>query len=347
MESLTKEGRVLTQETIELRPEFKSLWKAEEEYLESLDAAFLCSLRSKGKLIGILGVGKKSTDSYYDQDDVDLLMTMATEAAITIENARVLEELRKERLRAEELLDLTVQAQEDERKRVSVELHDSVAQWLVSASYRLQVCQALLSQPGNSATAGELSDIEKIIHNSIQELRAIMVGLHPPNLEELGFVPALRRTVEQLNQNGLVGKFHIEGDPERLPPHMELAIYRIVQESITNIRKHASATTVKVWLQPKQDQVSVEITDNGKGFNPTQVLGGALTVGHMGLMGMRQRAEALGGTLKIQSRQGAGTTISLVLPLDRSLPDEKGDETPAESDLEPVDEEKTTSKRGT
>ena len=266
VEWLTKEGRVLTQETIELRPEFKSLWKAEEEYLESLDAAFLCPLRSKGKLIGILGVGKKSTDSYYDQDDVDLLMTMATEAAITIENARVLEELRKEQLRAEELLDLTVQAQEDERKRVSVELHDSVAQWLVSASYRIQVCQALLSQPGNSATAEELSDIDKIIHNSIQELRAIMVGLHPPNLEELGFVPALRRTVEQLNQNGLVGKFHIEGDPERLPPHMELAIYRIVQESITNIRKHASATTVNVWLQPKQDQVSLEIRDNGKGF---------------------------------------------------------------------------------
>ena len=70
-------------------------------------------------------------------------------------------------------------------------------------------------------------------------------------------------------------------------------------------------------------------------------------MGHMGLMGMRQRAEALGGTLKIKSRQGAGTTISLVLPLDRSLPDEKGEETPAESDLEPVEEEKTASKRGT
>ncbi|MFQ5860436.1 MAG: ATP-binding protein [Dehalococcoidia bacterium] len=313
---LTREGKALRRDTIAINPEFKSLWKTEMEDLNTLDMELFCPLRSKGILVGILAVGKKHSTTPYSNDDIDLLMTMATQAAITIENARILDDLKKERARVEQLLAKTVLAQEEERKRVSVELHDSVAQWLVGASYRIQTCNALLARTSDPKVIRELQEIATTIQESVKALREVMVGLHPPDLDELGFVPALGQMMEGLKREGIGAQLQVDGTPVRLPPHMETAVYRVVQEAITNVRKHAAATQVKakLWFDP--DQIRVEISDNGKGFDLFHTLGSALSQRHMGLLGMRQRVETLGGSLRIRSNYGAGTSVLLTLPVE-------------------------------
>lgn len=312
---LSREGRVLYRETIDIAPEFKSLWETEGDDIDALELALFCPITRKGNLIGILGLSRKHRSTPYSNEDVDLLATMATEVAIAIENAMMLDNLREQQQRVEQLLAKTVLAQEDERKRISVELHDSVAQWLVGASYRMQACKVLLSGSDNDQVQSEIAEIEDTIDRSLKEIRRMMAGLHPPALDELGLVHALRQLLEGLKPDSIAYHFEPIGKPVRLPPSAELAIYRVVQESLNNIRKHSGASAVVLRLRFEPENVSVEIHDNGAGFNYSRTRKSAVSVGHMGLVGMEERTTMLGGTLKIKTRQGSGTTIFLTLPV--------------------------------
>ena len=312
---LTTEGKSLKRELIDIIPEFKGLWETERVALKAPSVELLCPIRSKGKLIGILTVGKKQSDAPYSDEEVDLLITMANEAAVAIENARMLDSLKNEQLRVRQLLTQAVRTQEEERKRISADLHDSVAQWLVAASYRAQTCNELLSGHDNDEAKGELAEMESTITKSLKELRRVVTGLRPPALDELGLNHALRQSLEDLKTDGVDCQFSEVGTPVRLPSSMEIAVYRMVQEALTNVRKHADATKVNLRLQFQADELLVEIRDNGRGFNLSLTLDSAISVGHMGLLGMRQRAEALGGDITIKTGEGTGTTIILSLPI--------------------------------
>lgn len=161
----------------------------------------------------------------------------------------------------------------------------------------------------------ELGDMEKTLDKSVKELRRVVIGLRPPALDELGLTHALRQSLEELKAEGIYCKFDVSGTPIRLPPNMEIAVYRIVQEALSNIRKHAQASRVNLQLQFQEDRLLVEVRDNGKGFNRTQTLNSAISVGHIGLLGMKQRAEMLGGDVIIRTREGAGTSVILSLPI--------------------------------
>lgn len=312
---LATEGKVLYRETIDIAPMFKSLWDTESEEIDALELALFCPITRKGNLIGILGLSRKQSNRPYSNEDVDLLTTMATEAAIVMENAMMLDNLKEQQAHVEHLLAQTVLAQEEERKRISIELHDSVAQWLVGASYRMQVCNVLLSGNDSEEAQSELAEIENTIDRSVKEIRRVMSGLHPPALEELGLVHSLRQLLEGLKPDGVAYHFETEGEPMRLPAGSELAIYRVVQEALNNVRKHSEASAVVLKLRFEPEMVSVEIHDNGQGFNLSKTMRGAVSVGHMGLLGMRERAGMLGGTMKIRTKQGVGTSITLTLPV--------------------------------
>jgi len=312
---LATEGKALRRELIDTIPQFKGMWEAERVAFEALGVELLFPIRSKGNLIGILAMGKKQSDSRYSDEEVDLLMTMANEAAIAIENARMLDSLKNEQLRVRQLLAQAVHTQEEERKRISVDLHDSVAQWLVAASYRAQTCSELLSGHDSDEVQGELAAMESTIDKSLKELRRVVTGLRPPALDELGLNHALQQSLEDLKTNGLDCQFKIIGTPVRVPSSMEIAVYRIVQEALANVRRHADATKVNLRLQFQADKLLVEVRDNGRGFDVSQTLDSAISVGHMGLLGMKQRAETLGGNIRIKTSQGAGTTLILSLPI--------------------------------
>jgi signal transduction histidine kinase len=313
---LATEGKALRCEFIDLVPQLKGLWEVERIALDALGVELLCPIRSKGNLVGILALGKKQSDSPYSDEEIDLLATMSNEAAVAIENARMLDNLKSQQLQVEQLLAQVVLAQEEERNRISIDLHDSVAQWLVAASYGVQAFRQTLSNGrAGKARGAALTDMENTITKSLRELRRVVVGLRPPALDELGLTHALRQSLEELKPEGLDCQFSEAGTPFRLPSSMEIAVYRVVQEALTNIRKHARATKVNLRLNFQEGKLLVEIHDNGKGFDLSQTLYSAIPRGHLGLLGMKQRAEMLGGDFRIITGKGKGTTIILSLPV--------------------------------
>ncbi|MBA7646421.1 hypothetical protein ES703_54185 [subsurface metagenome] len=296
-------------------PQFKGLWQTEREKLVTSNLELLYPIKSRGKLIGILALGKKQSKARYSQEDIELVMSLASQAGIVIENARMLDSLKKQQLQMEQLLVKAIHAQEEERERISVDLHDGVAQWLAGASYHAQTVSALLSGNGSDETRDELATMESTIDKSLKELRRVLTGLRPPALDELGLSHALRQSLEDLKTDGINCHFSEVGTPVRLPSSMEIAVYRVVQETLTNVRKHANATKVNLRLQFQPDKLLVEIRDNGSGFDLSQTLDSAISVGHMGLLGMKQRVEMLGGDIRIKTGEGDGTAIILSLPI--------------------------------
>jgi signal transduction histidine kinase len=293
----------------------KGLWEIERVALNTLRIELLCPIRTKGNLIGILALGEKQADSPYSNEEASLLMTMANEAAMAVENARMLDSLRNQQLQVEQLLGQVVLAQEEERNRISMDLHDSVAQWLVAASYGMQAFRQSLPPEQSKKARDEITDMEQTVTRSLRELRRVVIGLRPPALDELGLGHALKKSLEELKTDNIIYKYTQTGEACRLPESMEITTYRVVQEAIANIRKHASATRVSLKVEFKEDRLLVEIRDNGQGFNLSSTLDSAISVGHLGLLGMKQRIDMLGGEIYVKTGEGKGTIISVSLPI--------------------------------
>ncbi|UCD09859.1 MAG: sensor histidine kinase, partial [Dehalococcoidales bacterium] len=263
--------------------------------------------------------GEKQSGTSYSDEEADLLKTMSNEAAAAIENARMLDNLKIQQLQVEQLLGQVVLAQEEERNRISIELHDSVAQWLVAVSYGIQTFRRGLPDKEVEEAHSELSDMEGTITKSLKELRRVVVGLRPPALDELGLSEAIRKSLDDLMVDGIEGDYNQAGKPFRLPSSIEIAVYRVVQESLFNIRKHAKATKVALSVEYNPDEVNLEIRDNGQGFDLVQTLDSAISVGHLGLLGMKQRAEMLGGNMNIKTSEGTGTTVLFNFPVNSQI----------------------------
>ncbi len=278
-------------------------------------ASVLClPLVISGRVIGVLSGGKRGGPPF-TQSDLELLSILCGQAAIAIENAILFSGVRAQQTRVEQLLEQTILAQEHERRRISVEIHDGAAQWMVGASYRIQALDKILAKYNVCQSRTELSEIKGVIDQSIKELRRVIFDLQPPALSELGFLGALRQNLENFQQDtGIVCSLQIEGAPRALSPLYEVALYRVTQEALTNVRKHAQATRVEVSLNFGGDGLHLEIRDDGKGFDLSQVLDTAKETGRLGLLGMRDRAETLGGILSIDTAEGAGTRVALTLP---------------------------------
>ncbi len=234
----------------------------------------------------------------------------------TIEELRaaVNEALEKIRLTQENARLKAIQAQEDERRRMSIEIHDSVVQWLVGAFYRAQACEMLLSQRKTEEARSEMGHIEKALEESMKELRRIIASLYPPLLHEQGLKAILQNVEEFQQDTGIICHLQVEGEPWQFLPSSEILIYRIIKEALNNVKKHSSATEVSVRLRFQPEQALIEVHDNGKGFNLLKAMDNALTRGHLGLVSMKDKAEMLGGTLGIETNPGAGTSICLTLP---------------------------------
>ncbi|MFC2021467.1 GAF domain-containing sensor histidine kinase [Chloroflexota bacterium] len=321
---LEKETKPLDLKQVDVIPQFKGLWQTERGKLADSNLKLLCPIKSRGELIGILALGKKQSDTSYSKGDIELLMSMASEAGIIIANARMFDSLKKQQSQMGQLLAQAVLAQEEERERISADLHDGVAQWLVAASYRVQACSQLLSGNGNDVALDELLNMEDTLGKSVKELRRVVIGLRPPALDELGLSHALRQSLDSLKADGMICKYSEVGTPLRLPSSVEIVVYRVVQEALNNIRKHANATRVNLRLQFQDEKLSIAIRDNGDGFDLPRTLDSALSVGRVGLLGMKQRVETVGGDIRIRTNEGAGTIITLNLPV-QSLVEENVD----------------------
>ena len=205
-----------------------------------------------------------------------------------------------------------IRAQEEERRRVAREIHDGPAQTLANIVLRLEIAEKLLEYDPTRVKA-ELIDLKNLVRSNLQDIRRIIFDLRPMALDDLGIVPAISKYLTNFQETyGIICNFIIEGREIRLLPALEVALFRLVQEGMTNVAKHAHSTKVDITLIYQQDWTIARIRDYGKGFEVSFAL--ITPREHFGLLGMRERVEMFSGHFSIESILGKGTTIELSIP---------------------------------
>lgn len=200
------------------------------------------------------------------------------------------------------------ETQEEERARLARELHDETVQTLIALGHKAQMVQRTLERDPPQAVE-RVSELRQMVTAALEEVRRLSRALRPSYLEELGLIPALETLAREAGAT-----FHVTGTPHRLKPEHELALYRIAQEALSNIRRHARASHIRVDFQFNEAEVKLRIQDNGLGFEVPSSLNDLTRTGHFGLMGMHERAQLIGGQLALVSAPNAGTTITVTVP---------------------------------
>ena len=271
-----------------------------------------------GRRYGNLYLTEKEQGATFDEHDEALVIALAAFAAGAIETTELMASERSRAAAEEqarvrrELLGQVIAAQEAERARVSRDLHDDVGQALTSVLLGLRLVEDSLAAPelDPDDARRQVADLRELVADGLRRARQLAFDLRPTVLDDVGLVPALQRLTEDLAaRTGLTVELDTAalGPEERLAPEIETVIYRVVQEALTNVVRHASATAASVTLSGRDGHVRVFIEDDGVGFDPQHVPSRA----HLGVEGMVERAELVDGTLTVSSVPGAGTTIVL------------------------------------
>jgi signal transduction histidine kinase len=274
-----------------------------------ITSAIYLPLAVRGKPLGVVAVHDRLGGSaHFDEDDVRLAETLVARAAIAVDLS---ERVSRDALRR------VVDAQELERARLARELHDETGQALTSILLGLKHLDDVIeTDDARVATAS----LRELVVTTLQDVRRLAVELRPSALDDFGLVPAIERLAGTLaEQSELVVDLEARLGEQRLPAEAETALYRIVQEALTNVVKHASARRVSITLVRKEGFAVVVVEDDGRGFDPRTTRTGSL-----GFVGMRERVELVGGRLTVESAPGAGTTIAAEVPVTRTPPEHAG-----------------------
>ena len=222
-------------------------------------------------------------------------------------------EIAKARAELQQLSARLVQAQEDERRSISRELHDEVGQSLTGVLVEMANVSTLIRVRDLDGVAEKAAEVKRLLEDSIKVVRNMALLLRPSMLDDLGLVPALEWQAREVSKRGgLWVDVDAGAVPEDLPEEHKTCVYRVMQEALHNIVQHADAHKVKVTVGQEQDRLTLAIEDDGRGFDTGRQKG-------MGLVGMEERVRHLGGTFEVQSRPGAGTLLSISLPLPASV----------------------------
>jgi len=262
-------------------------------------------LRVQGRVIGMFSIDKIEP-GFFNERLVALAGALAPHAAIAIERARLIQELRAAQVQLRGLSARVIEAQELERQRIGHELHDQAGQALLALRAELQILAAQLPEEA-SACRDQIAKIDGIVRTTARDLRLLSHELHSHVLDEFGLASALRQHVRDFaTRFGVTANFDVTGEPtRRWPPIVELSALRITQEALTNVARHANADLVTVRLAVWPDRLVLAIEDNGRGFDYDS----GCQDGCFGLIGMRERAMAAHGNLQIRSRPNHGTQI--------------------------------------
>ena len=284
-------------------------------------AHLVVPLRAKDRLLGVMFFYPPS--SYRpDARSLELLAAIGNQVGVGVENARLYEQERRAvdqfRISQKELRFYVRQvnrAQEEERKRMARELHDDTAQALLLLSRRLD---ALATFDGGvpEPVTQRLEELRELATSVLQGVRRFSQDLRPPVLDDLGLLPALEGLVTDLfEEDGIETKLGVVGAERRLPSETGLVLFRIVQEALRNVKRHSQASAVEITVEYRDARVKIRISDNGRGFELPETVGELAQMGKMGLIGMQERAQLLGGTLAVWSEPGQGTTVVVDLPV--------------------------------
>lgn len=299
------------------------------------------------QVVGVLNIHSRLPRAY-GEADLDLLTQVANLMARTIDNARLYRRLAEREAQLEGFAARTVEAQENERRRLAGDIHDGISQRLVSLWYHLLAAEDAASAATDEEAAGtdaagapgaesgvggvgvaasggvspdrpvagtadvlrrELAVAKDLTTAALEEARAAIGGLRPTMLDDLGLGPS----IESLARSLPVGEVQLDLRPVDLPPHVEVAVYRIAQEALQNVVKHAGATSVLVRLGTEAEGVRLVVADDGRGFDGEPIPGEGSRPSY-GMGSIRERAELIGAQLSLESHPGKGTTLELLVP---------------------------------
>ena len=269
-------------------------------------------LKVKDTVVGLLEA--YGSESLAQNDTVEVLSSLTSQAASALENAQLYEELSDRERALQELVGKLLGAQEEERRRVAYEVHDGLAQVAVAAHQHLQAFARRYS-PESERGRSDLERILRLVRGTVSDARKIIANLRPTTLDDLGLAATLSLEVERLRGEGYRVDYEENLGKERLPVTAEIALFRVAQEALTNMRKHARAESVRIELRREGDVVYLEVKDYGSGFAPDTASRVSGPGERVGLAGMRERVSLMGGTLVIRSSPGAGTSVAASVPV--------------------------------
>jgi PAS domain S-box-containing protein len=293
----------------------------EDPFGHKVDPAFEHSwlgvpLVARGTCVGVYSLSK-SEPGFFTVEHRRLAEALSAQAAVAIQNALLFQQVEDARGRMQGFSRRLVEVQEVERQALARELHDEASQSLTSLLFGLRLLEKGCT--GDEPALAKIAELKSTTDGVMDDLHRLAANLRPASLEHLGFVGAMRQHIARIQStSGIEAQFLARGLEEgHLSTVVETTLFRVVQEALTNVLRHAHAQRVDVLAERRGDRVMAIVEDDGVGFDPYSPGSGE----RLGLVGMRERAEALGGTLTIESSPGAGTTVVVEVPYVDTSPD--------------------------
>jgi PAS domain S-box-containing protein len=284
----------------------------EQLLAEGMRSVVRLPLICRGELIGCLCLGAAAPQAF-SAEHVEAARQLAVSLAIAIQNARLFDQVRAGQDQLRRLTRQVVTAQEEDRRRVSRELHDEAGQALTALKINLELLEADL--PAESIGLRQsLSEAIALTDATMDEMRRLAHTLRPPALDAVGLNPTLEDLCREFARRTHLSVEYVGTELPALPDAVTICFYRVLQESLTNAARHARADQIRVALRHDVHGISLSVEDNGQGFDPGEVISSSNQDGGIGLLGMRERLELLGGWLQIDARPGRGTHLVACIP---------------------------------
>ena len=302
-------GEVMTTGRPTVIDDYQTYPRAVSAFVQAgLTSVAIVPIVSGDRIFGALSVLSINETKNFSDRDIAILTAIGRQTGIAIENAYLYENMRFYARRI-------TQAQENERKRVARELHDDTIQSLIALSRRLEALSTS-EEVLPDTTARRIRELQEATGDVIKSVRRFSQDLRPSILDDLGLLPTLEELTSELNrQDGLQAEFRVLGEERRLSSEVELMLFRIAQEALNNVRKHAQATRSVTVVELSDSAIKMTVEDNGKGFKPPMLSEHLAAASKLGLIGMHERARLLGGTLVVDSAPGRGTRVIVNVPV--------------------------------
>ena len=288
---------------------------------EGLKALISVPLRAKDKVLGVINVASRIPREF-TRNDMHLLHSIGDQLGVAIEQSRLYERLRKARERLRRLARQNLVAEEDERRRIARELHDETSQSLSGLALQLQALLEMYAMSDNE-DAEFIAGLKKVQSLTVQvhkEVSRLISDLHPALLDTLGLIPAVRQHAEtRLQPQDINVSVETKGKERRLTPDVETALFRFIQGAIGNIAQHSKAKNTVIVLEYQPNELLLNISDDGQGFNVSEITDVEESGRGRGLFSMRERIGFLGGISGIKSDIGVGTTVWAKIPIDQDI----------------------------
>ncbi|MFC2060273.1 GAF domain-containing protein [Chloroflexota bacterium] len=288
---------------------------------EGLKAFISVPLRAKDKVLGVINIASHMSHRF-TTNDMYLLHSIGDQLGVAIEQTRLYERLRKARERMRRLARQNLVAEEEERRRIARELHDETSQSLSGLALQLQALVDMSEMSGKQSDEF-IAALKKVQSLTVQvhiEVSRLIADLRPSLLDTLGLVPAVRQHAEtRLHNLGINVSVETSGVERRLPPDIEVALFRVIQGAIGNIVQHSKAENAIIVLEYQDDELLLRVGDDGQGFNVAEITDVEESGRGRGLFSMRERVGFLGGTGWIESQIGQGTTVWARVPIGQDI----------------------------